>query len=273
VLRSKGAWLAVLLLSIPIVFALRSAARATDYCEVTPTGIVCHFAGTTTSTSITTLPPLRYLATMTHPTVGLCWFWSRFPPGIDLHDPANEHEVIMTRAAHPECPARDGGHRVDTTSRAWSVFRSWELSRPGVRIRPTVGITNLASVLTAAQPPVLRHRERLPDGRDLEVEGRVAVVTVDWGDGSPPVGYPPATVFGPGAAHRYRLKTCPPWYRVSHPAGRNCHPTLDAYPVTVTFEWQGRYRTGESWIVLGTIRRATSFTYDVDEVVGIPVAR
>jgi len=34
----------------------------------------------------------------------------------------------------------------------------------------------------------------------------------------------------------------------------------------------GRYRTGGAWTVLGTLYRSVSFTYDVDEVVGLPVA-
>jgi hypothetical protein len=39
----------------------------------------------------------------------------------------------------------------------------------------------------------------------------------------------------------------------------------------VTHVWQGRYRTGGSWTVLGTIPRAAIVFYDVDEVYGLPV--
>jgi hypothetical protein len=270
--RSTSARLAVLLFIIPILLTLRSAATAEADCVRTSSGIECWFEGTTTSTSVTEIPPIRYLATMTHPTVGPCWYWSRYPPGIDSFNPANDGDIIITRTTLPRCPASGGGTVIDSSSRAWDVFRAWTLGRPSPRIRPTVGITNLASVLTAPMPAALSHTETLPDGRRLEVRATVEAVVVDWGDGSPPVSYPASTVAGSGATHPYRLKTCPPAYRRDHPSGRNCHPTLAAYPVSVTFRWTGRYRTGTGpWTILGVVPRATTFGYDVDEVVGIPV--
>lgn len=270
--RSTSARLAVLLTIIPVLLTIRSVSTARADCVRTPSGIECSFSGTTTTTSVTTLPPIRYLATMHHPDVGQCWFWSRYPPGIDSHSPANDHEIIVTRATLPRCPTTGTPTTVvDVSSRAWDVFRSWSLARPAVRIRPTVGITNLASVLTAPTPSGLYHSEALPDGRLLEVRASVTSVVVDWGDGSPAVSHVPGTVAGAGATHPYRLKTCPPAYRLGHPSGPNCHPVLSAYPVTVTLRWAGTYRTGGAWISLGVIARSTTVHYDVDEVVGIPV--
>ena len=95
---------------------------------------------------------------------------------------------------------------------------------------------------------------------------------VDWGDGSPVLGYDPGALrpYPLGSArHTYRLKTCPPDYRVAHPSGRNCHPTLEAYPVEVTFRWTARYRLAGPWVDLGHLDRAAAAAYDVDEVVGV----
>jgi hypothetical protein len=269
--RSTSARLAVLLIAIPIVLALRSPARADDGCVTTPAGIECSYRGSTSTQVVTALPPLRYLATMAHPAIGPCWYWSRHPPGLDSSDPAHDHAIILTRLALPECPEVEGETVVDTASLAWEVFRSWPLAEPEARLRPTVGITNLPTVLAAPRPSSLAHMEVLPDGRPLHVEATVAAVIVDWGDGSPPVSHPATSFFSGGATHPFRLKTCPPAYRAEHPSGGNCHPALEAYPVVVSFDWQGRYHDGGPWIVLGTIRRSTSIDYDVDEVVGIPV--
>lgn len=272
-LRRSGARLAVLLITIGfggLVAALTAAAD--DGCVLTPTGIDCGYGGTTTTTiTITTLPPLRYLATTDHPTVGRCWYWSRFPPGYDSWDPAYDQSIILTRSWYPECPTGGGTTVVSATSRAWEVFRSFALLPPNPRIRPTVGITNLASIVTVSAPATLDHRETLPDGRVLEVQATVGAVRVRWGDETPVIDHPAGPALTDGIAHIYRLKTCPNAYRSSHPSGPNCHPTLLAYPVEVTFVWTGRYRTDGAWIVLGALDRSSSFAYDVDEVVGVPV--
>lgn len=273
--RSQGARLAVPLLIVIVVLAGTALggvqAAAADRCTLSPDGIDCWFSGSSTSTSIVTLPPFRYLATTRHPTLGRCWFWSRYPPGLDASNGANDEAIIRTRFRYPECPS-SGSVTVNVTSRAWEVFRSFPLGGPAPRIRPSAGITNLESLVTAARPTALRHSEVLPDRRVLEVEASVASVPIVWGDGTPSISYPGADVFGTGAGHAYALKTCPPSYRATHPAGRNCHPVLEAYPVTVSFAWIGRYRTGGAWTVLGTLYRSTSFAYDVNEVVGFPVA-
>jgi hypothetical protein len=270
--RSTSARLAVLLFIIPPVIAVAAVEGAADDCVTTPAGIECAFSGTTTSTVVTVLPPLRYLVTTTHPTLGPCWFWSRFPPGLDSLDSANDQAILGTRASLPECPIDyDGETSVDTAVRAWEVFRSWTLPGPAPRLRPSVGITNLESRLLTPIPAALSHTETLPDGRLLEVRATVDAVIVDWGDGTPPAAHPPAVLAGPGAAHTYRLKTCPADYRRSHPSGPGCHPTLADYRVGVTFQWTGRYRTGATWMLLGTIPLRAAVAYDVDEVVGIPV--
>jgi len=270
--RSMSARLAVPLLIVMAVLGgtiLGMVPRAeADWCEYSIDGITCRFSGTSTAT---TLPPYRYLRTRVDPVIGTCWYWSRYPPGLDGHNPAHDSLIIYTRFLNPECPAT-GSVVVDVSSRAWEVFRTFPLRAPVPSIRPTVGITNLASIVTASRPTTLRHVETLPDGRVLEVEAYVGSIPIAWGDGTPVISYSASATFSDGAYHAYALKTCPPDYRRTHPAGPNCHPSLEAYPVAVSFAWVGRYRTGGAWTVLGTLNRSASFQYDVDEVVGFPVA-
>lgn len=272
--RSLGARLAVLLLIVMAVVTgvtLGAApGAAADWCAYSIDGITCRYSGTTTSTSVV-LPPFRYLRTRVEPGLGTCWYWSRYPPGLDGHNPAHDSLIIYTRFQNPECPA-PGTVIVNVSSRAWDVFRSFPLRGPLPRIRPTVGITNLDSIITDWRPATLRHVETLPDGRVLEVEAYVGSVPIAWGDGSGVISYPASTAFGSGAAYAYALKTCPPDYRLTHPAGPRCHPTLESYRVTVSFAWVGRYRTGGAWTTLGTLTRSATFDYDVDEVIGFPVA-
>jgi hypothetical protein len=273
----------LLLLLVPIFLAAVLPAGADEGCVVTPTGIDCSAAGSTTSGGASpggSTPglPLRYLATTEQPGAeGHCWFWSPSPPGLDAWDEHNDQEILITLWTLPECSGPEAASVTLSTewvvSRAWEVFRSFPLSPPRPALQPPDhGITGLASYLSAPPPSGLSHRETLPDGRSLEVRAGVTAAVIDWGDGSPAMGYDPAALlpYPTGIArHTYRLKTCPPDYRASHPSGGNCHPTLDSYPVQLTFRWTARYRLGGSWIDLGNLDRAAAISYDVDEVVGI----
>ncbi|MFH1329733.1 MAG: hypothetical protein ABIJ48_03625 [Actinomycetota bacterium] len=275
----------VLALLAPVALAAAVAAGATEPsggCVITPTGIDCSAEGSSSTsggTPGTTIPgvPIRYLATTEHPEAGLCWFWSPYPPGLDSWDSANDMAILWTRWALPECPDPTPPVEIPGTSwvvtRAWEVFRSFPLAAPLPTLQPgRHGITGLPSYLAAALPEPLAHREVLPDGRALEVEARVAAALIDWGDGTPALAYDPAGLlpYPDGRArHTYALKTCPPDYRVSHPSGGNCHPRLEAYPITVTFRWTARYRIGAAWVDLGHLDRDTAVAYDVDEVIGV----
>ena len=203
--------------------------------------------------------------------IGDCYVWSDIPGGLDAWDPSNDPAVIAIATTLPACPPTPV---VDPEVRAWQVFRSWDLDPPAPTITPEVaGITGLDSHITAPPPPVIVHSEVLPDGRTLEVRARVALVAVDWGDGAV-TEHDPETVTGypdGSAAHAYRLKTCTAEYRRDHPSGGLCHPTLDAYTVSVTHTWVGEYRVGGSWIALGALDRAAAISYDVDEARGVPI--
>jgi hypothetical protein len=276
VVRSPGARLAVLLsmaaagfAAVLLWLATAPPAEAADRCELTARSIDCRYSGTTTVTEVVASSPKKFLALKYDWRVGECWYWTSLSPGARGVDPADEMWLYHSRWRLPQCPSRPS---YDVVSRAWEVFRSFPLVAPSPRLRPTVGITNLPSVLSVARPTMVNHRETLPDGRVLEVQAFVDSVSVLWGDASRADFYAPANAFSGGATHKYHLKTCPPEYRASHPSGPNCHPLLSEYLVDVRFSWLGRYRTGGSWIVLGTQAKEATLPYDVDEVVGIPVA-
>jgi hypothetical protein len=245
-------------------------ARAADGCVTTPTGLECTFEGTTVTVVITTLPPLRYVQTTDMAGVGRCWYWSRYPPGLDSNHPPHRDLIEVTRTLFPECPSVPGGTVISARQRAWQVFRNFTLARPVPLLRPEIGIANLPSLLGVPRPAPVAHSERLPDGRRLEVVASVRTVRVDWGDGSN-TSLGAAVMFAAGASHRYPLKTCAPEERPGRaPAGR-CHPTLAEYPVRVAFVWTARYRTGGSWRDLGSIERSRTVQHDVDEVIGVQV--
>jgi hypothetical protein len=214
---------------------------------------------------------LRYLYQSTDPVIGDCYYWSNVPGGLDTWDPANDPAVIAVVIGMPECPAVPG---VDPVARAWEIFRSWNLDLPAPSLQPAEhGITGLPSYLATNQPTAITYSEVLPDGRTLQVRADVTRLGVSWGDGDSSTHAPElATPYPAGAVtHLYTLKTCPADYRANHPSGGLCHPTLDHYDITVTFDWGGSYNVDGIWVDLGILSRTTTVAYDVDEARGVPV--
>lgn len=257
------------------VGALPSPVMAAPECVRTPFGIECAASGSTDTTQTTTLPgptlpPLRYLVTAVDANLGPCWYWSRYGPGYDSWDSANDQTIILTRTFTPECPSSQPTPPAGTstvTTLAWEVFRSFSLPSPNASIAPwPSGFTGIPSRITVAAGPSFHHDETLPDGTPLRVRARAAAVSIRWGDGSPPLRY----TVGGTKEHTYARKTCPPAYRVEHPSGGLCHPTLEAYSVEITFVWLGEYVRDGSWVELGEILRPATIAYDVDEIVGVP---
>ena len=274
--RSPGARLAVLLLAAAATIAALATgtqpAVADEGCVPTETGLECTIEGTTVTVIVSTLPPYRYLRTTDMDGAGRCWYWSRYPPGLDAENPLHDNLIEVTLALFSECPSTPGTVTVSVTTRAWEIFRSFTLARPDPRLRPDVGIANLPTLAGVTRPVWLSHTELLPDGRTLEVAAGVTVVRFDWGDGTVESGGA-AAVFAHGAAHPYALKTCAPEMRPGEPPAGRCHPTLAAYPVRVTFVWTARYRTGGAWTTLGSIERSRTVLHDVDEVIGVQISR
>ena len=212
-------------------------------------------------------PGKRYVYTDTDPAVGDCHYWSDVPGGLDAWDPANDPAVIAITTSLPECPVAIA----DAEARAWEIFRSWDLDTPDPTMTPAIGITGIATILTTTDPPSIIHEEGLPDGRSLRVRARIALMSVDWGDGhvsehDVPFADPTSA---DAATHMYGQKTCSADYRRSHPSGRLCHPSLVAYPITASFVWVGEYSLGSGWVAIGTLTTTAAVDYDVDEVRGV----
>jgi hypothetical protein len=250
-------------------------AMAAPECVRTPLGIECAASGSTGTTQTTSrpgseLPPLRYLVTAVDASVGPCWYWSRYGPGYDSWDAANDQIIILTRTFTPECPSSrptPPASASTTTTLAWNVFRSFPLPPPNASLSPwPSGFTGIPTRLTVRPGPSFHHDETLPDGTPLRVRAAVVAVSIRWGDGSPVLRYP---VEGP-KEHTFARKTCSSAYREQHPSGRLCHPVLEAYPIEIAFVWLGEYVRDDEWVGLGEIERPTSIAYDVDEIVGVP---
>ena len=249
-----------------------STASAADECVLDPVlgKIICEASGGEPAPPPSE-PPYddpgrRYVYTATDPGIGDCYFWSDVPGGLDAWDPANDPAVIAITTSLPECPAT-----LDVETRAWQIFRSWDLDAPLPDVTPSTGVTGSPSVVAVPEAPAIVYAELLPDGRTLQVRARTALLVVDWGDDTLTEHDPNlATSFPTGdVAHVYERKTCTAEYRNDHPSGGLCHPTLAAYPITVSFIWAGEYSVGAGWTPLGTLAVSASVSHDVDEARGL----
>jgi hypothetical protein len=256
---------------------------ANDQCWVTPGGVFAcevsgalpHPGGPGDSTyPPDERPPIRYLIVDTDYTGADCYWWSgvAIPGAIDTWDPGNDPTTIITLLNLSPCATPPPTPGVDAAARAWEVYRSWTLAAPSPALSPpATGITGLPTYVGTTTNG-LNHVETLPSGIDLVVSAAVTGITVDWGDGTANVYSPDEAVPYPdGAAfHTYALKTCSNEYRATHPSGHLCHPSLAAYPITVTFTWTAGYSYDAGWVELESVTRATTVPYDVDEIVGVP---
>lgn len=251
-----------------------AAGSYADDCRYDPERgkLVCSASGGSTNRSDTTppreRPPMRYIYEATDATGAPCYYWSPTPGGLDVWDPGNDPAVAAIVLTTPVCPVI-----VETPEdTAWRIFRSFALALPDPSLEPAAaGITGLPTYLATPGPPDITHVELLPDGRSMEVWAAARTLVVDWGDGTNGSFDAASALTYPSGAvtHAYATKTCNPTYRSEHPYGGNCHPTLEAYPITATFVWEGRYRIGGGWIYLGTLDRTATVLYDVDEVQGV----
>ena len=251
-----------------------AAGSYADDCRIDPIegALHCTATGGSTKPSDTTppreRPPMRYIYQATDAAGAPCYYWSPIAGGLDVWDPGNDPAVAAIVLTTPVCPVI-----VETPEEtAWRIFRSFPLALPDPALEPAAaGITGLPTYLATPDPPDITHVELLPDGRSMEVWATVRALAVDWGDGTNGL-FDTATArtYPEGAVtHAYSTKTCDPTYRIEHPFGGNCHPTLEAYPITSTFTWEGRYRIDGGWTYLGTLARTVTTLYDVDEVQGV----
>ncbi|NOX24298.1 MAG: hypothetical protein GXP36_14565 [Actinobacteria bacterium] len=214
-------------------------------------------------------PSLQFLYTGVDPnTGGDCFYWSSVPGGLDAWDAANDPAVITITTSFPECTAVP---TIVIDLFGWEVFRSWPLAAPDPSMSPEVsGVTGVPTWITATPVGDIVEDVVLPDGRTLQVRGRIVVLSVDWGDGTWS-NHLPADAETPGAVqHTYTTKTCTATERDERRGGL-CHPSLEAYPITLVYTWEGEYRVlpDAAWTLLGTLDRTTTIEYDIDEIIGV----
>ena len=199
-------------------------ASAADGCKYAAGRHGCWIIGSSTSISIVTLPPIRYLATRNHALVGRCWFWSCHPPGLDAFNGANDEAIIRTRFENPQCPARAGNRRHQR-----DVAVVGKVPEPFGSRYPHRGSDHrwgspTSSLITTNRPTSLNHPERLPDGRLLEVQAYVGSVRITWGDGSR--SYSTTLAYGT-EQDTPRLEDLSARVPGAASAGPNCHPMLE----------------------------------------------
>lgn len=156
----------------------------------------------------------------------------------------------------------------------WSAIREYVHQRPIARFNPDVGrgVAGMATFLEVSPPVPLDGTLLSPGtGATLEFHAEVSAAVVDWGDGTVDTftaatfpfltGYPDGVAF-----HSYEAKTC-----VAPGQDPRCHPTLDAYPIEVSYEWTARWRVVGSggWQVLTVPATAVTVDYPVTEIVGV----
>ncbi len=210
-------------------------------------------------------PVVRYVAAGTMPDGGLCW-WLSTSAADAVHDPnagwITQYYQDLIRNNNPQCPYTPADLLLIE-----STYASISLPTPDVVTTPAdIAITGFPltidpatglQTLTATTPP-------LSSGVTATITATPFDIAIDWGDGSRTSALPTAT-----ASHIYELKTCPPDYRIEHPRGHLCHPSLEAYPITVSYRWSGIATAPWGSLDLGIRSSTSTIVRDVDEIIGV----
>jgi len=295
-LRPSGATLTAALIVAATALPASAAEQWTCWSGVTGTSsgqtstvTRCRITGSRTTTDFGSSSEVP--ATL-RPDVGtsgdvLCWFWTTRADewvllgvdddlvatlGIDPDGIAGGPIVIS--AEYPACTA-EPSTVADPLTEAFDLLATHRHPEPDPTVDPAPGsgITGLPTYVADVPPDPWRATLVSPfTGVTIEVESRVSAVEIDWGDGTvdtvPDIAFGLLTGWPDGAfAHVYETKTCP------RPGGWRCHPTLDAYPMTVRYLWTARYRAGRaSWKPIVVPSTEIILRYDVDEIRGATTA-
>ncbi len=248
---------------------------------------VCRTAGgdIISSTATSRAPPEIIDVNVTNVSGIECWYWTTVETlwvafgisgdltlhfGYDLGGPGGP--IVFDWFA-PPC-------RSEPLETATNIELVWDIVEPHIHAvpnpntSPTVGITGLETFISVTPPAPITDAIVSPvTGNVLTAEIKVAEVHVDWGDGAtdnfPEVTFPNLTDYPDGIIrHEYQTKTC-----ASPGASASCHPSLAAYPITVSYEWFVRWRVNsEPWNILAIPDTLTILSYDVDEIISRNVA-
>ena len=212
--------------------------------------------------------------------VGICWFWTSLATEWEILATFSDGSAVLGLYVNGFL-AVDTGQIPRCTSEpiisdpppvlAWEAITEYIHDPPEPELNPPIGL-GLAGLETHAGvvvPDVWTDTIVVP-GYSIDVEVAVGALALDWGDEVtdtyPPEAYPLLTGYPDGAArHVYEVKTC------STPgAALDCHPTLDAYPVSVSYVWDARWRVnGSDWITVEVVPSITTVGYPVTEAVSV----
>ncbi|MGQ0848598.1 MAG: hypothetical protein ACT4OP_05685, partial [Actinomycetota bacterium] len=228
--------------------------------------------------------PLRLYPDVGTASNGTCWYWRSVWTGWEIITRHGDGSATMGYDAdgvpggplnvdvtYPVCLSEPT--EVDPADLlAWDLVKDYVHQDPGPVLNPRVpwGLTGAETHLGLTPPQPFADSIVDPLGRLLEVEGRVAAVTINWGDGAavtfPPEVFPLLTGYPDGIArHTYEVKTCDP--PGSTP---RCHPSLASYPLEVRYAWFVQWRVdGGPWTFLGIPDTTTSVAYPVKEVIAV----
>ncbi len=248
---------------------------------------VCRTAGgDIISSTATSRPPPEIIDVNVTNVSGIeCWYWTTVETlwvafgisgdltlhfGYDLGGPGGP--IVFDWFA-PPC-------RSEPVETATNIELVWDIVEPHIHAvpdpntSPTVGITGLETFISLTPPAPITDAIVSPvTGNVLTAEIKVAEVHVDWGDGAtdnfPEITFPNLTDYPDGIIrHEYQTKTC-----AAPGASASCHPSLAAYPVTVSYEWFVHWRVNsEPWNILTIPDTLTILSYDVDEIISRNVA-
>ncbi|CAN5878161.1 hypothetical protein BH23ACT5_BH23ACT5_14080 [soil metagenome] len=239
---------------------------------------VCRLADGSTGEYDGVAPPGPVSPSVGADATGVCWFWtsagsewvilSTFGDGSAILGIYVDGFLVVDTGQVPRCTSEPVV--VDPPPvHAWEAITEYihDPPSPDLSPPPGLGLTGMETYAGFPVPGPWSNTLIIP-GYTIDVEVRVGAVSVDWGDGTtdvyPPETYPMLTGYPDGLAHHvFEAKTCQP-----AGGGRACHPSLEAYPVTVAYHWEARWRAnGAEWVTVTVPPSSTGVTYPVAEVV------
>ncbi|MGA7270558.1 MAG: hypothetical protein WB239_05740 [Acidimicrobiia bacterium] len=210
--------------------------------------------------------------------VGVCWFWTSRDTDWELLSTFSDGSAVLGLYINGFLALDTGQIRRCTSEPiiqdppplfAWDIITQYVHNPPQPELNPPIGrgLTGLETFAGITIPDPWSDSLTIP-GYSIDVEVSVTAVTVEWGDGDvdtfPPQAFPLLLGYPDGAArHLYEVKTCTP--PGSEP---DCDPKLDAYPITVSYVWDARWRAnGGPWITVNVTPSSTTVDYPVAEAI------
>ncbi len=238
---------------------------------------VCRLADGSTGEYDGETPPGPVNPAVGTDAVGMCWFWtsagtdwvilSTFGDGSAILGIFVDGFLVVDTGQIPRCTSEPV--TVDPPPvYAWEAITEYVHDPPVPDLSPPagLGLAGMETYVSFAVPGLWTDTITIP-GYTIDVEVWVGVVSVTWGDGRvdtfPPDAYPMLTGYPDGLArHVYEAKTCQP------AGGRACHPELEAYPLSIAYHWEARWRAnGAEWVTVTVPPASTGVDYPVAEVV------